>query len=351
MKKYRTEIVIERKQRLFISSRKMTRGWCTDCAGTVNWMRPGEAAIVTGISSREIYRLVEAGQIHFQETVTGCPQVCCNSLTETPATARAEARPQAEPSQAPKIKRKLPAFKPEPSAGTTSARVRRRYRADRTELDGEAFGRLLTVLDANWDEAGEKYLLLRQKLKMFFECRGCQAAGELADETINRVALRVKRGEEIHSGEPLPYFYGVARNVLREYSGCCERFFLPLEDTYPVLMRTDDPLRLAEQEHRRLEQDRMLESLEECLRELPPETRHLLLEYHRCERGCDRIRCRRELAERMGISVNALKIRVHRIRELLERQVLARLSPDTEPRLPGTVSKCLSEITNREAVA
>lgn len=176
MKKYRTEIVIERKQRLFISSRKMTRGWCADCAGTVNWMRPGEAAIVTGISSREIYRLVEAGQIHFQETVTGCPQVCCNSLTETPATARAEARPQAEPSQALKVKRKLPAFNPEPSAGTTSARVRR-YRADRTELDGEAFGRLLTVLDANWDEAGEKYLLLRQKLKMFLNAGAARLPG------------------------------------------------------------------------------------------------------------------------------------------------------------------------------
>lgn len=351
MKKHRTEIVIEKKQRLFIRSRKTARGWCADCAGTVNWMKPEEAATLTGISSREIYRLVETGQIHFQEIV-GCPQVCGHSLTGARAAKvmQAEFQAPAQPLPLRQVTRKFPALRPPLPPEPPSPRVRY-YRADRTALDSEAFARLLTLLDADWEQAGEKYLTLRRKLRMFFVYRGCQISEELADETINRVALRIKGGEMLRTAEPLLYFYGVARNVLREYVECCEHHFLALQDLHPVALSAGDPLRLAEQERARLEQEQMLEKLDECLRELPPETRRLLLEYHHCERGCDRIRCRRKMAERLGISVNALKIRVHRIRELLEQQVLARLSPDIEPRRSAIVGKCLSEITGREAVA
>jgi hypothetical protein len=46
----------------------------------------------------------------------------------------------------------------------------------------------------------------------------------------------------------------------------------------------------------------------------------LLIEYYKGEKG-DRIRHRKLLARQLGIPPNALRIRVHRIREKLERCV------------------------------
>ncbi|MCG3160284.1 MAG: hypothetical protein JMDDDDMK_01353 [Acidobacteria bacterium] len=188
------------------------------------------------------------------------------------------------------------------------------------EMTEEAFRALLARLDADWDRAGEKYAMLRQKLAKFFECRGCHTPADLADETINRVARRLAEGEEILADEPARYFYGVARNVLREYQESRARQSFSLDDLSLAEHPRHDPVEAQARIEFRGQHERRLEQLESCLEQLPPAHRDLLLAYYRGEQR-DRIEGRRELAERLGITVNALKIRVFRLRETLARRV------------------------------
>ena len=54
---------------------------CSECISPVQMMPVDAAAKVRGVSSRTIYRLVEAGKLHFQETPDGLPLVCVASLS------------------------------------------------------------------------------------------------------------------------------------------------------------------------------------------------------------------------------------------------------------------------------
>jgi DNA-directed RNA polymerase specialized sigma24 family protein len=58
------------------------------------------------------------------------------------------------------------------------------------------------------------------------------------------------------------------------------------------------------------------------MEQLPQGNRELVLEYYRDEKRA-KINHRKELAERMGIAPNALRIRAHRIRLTLQQCVRA----------------------------
>src|SRR5215475_7737610 len=75
-------------------------------------------------------------------------------------------------------------------------------------LTQEAFDKLLDSLGGDREQAGQKYLEIRNNLTRFFEWRGCSFPEDHADETINRIAKRVDEGEEILN--PAGYAMGVA---------------------------------------------------------------------------------------------------------------------------------------------
>ena len=56
------------------------RAWCPGCAAEVWMLRPGEAALLAGLSARAVYRLAEAGLVHFAETPDGLLLVCPSLL-------------------------------------------------------------------------------------------------------------------------------------------------------------------------------------------------------------------------------------------------------------------------------
>ncbi|HET9532865.1 MAG TPA: hypothetical protein VFQ92_21095, partial [Blastocatellia bacterium] len=56
------------------------------------------------------------------------------------------------------------------------------------------------------------------------------------------------------------------------------------------------------------------------LQRLSPDNRELILQYYDKEKGA-KIESRKQLAERLGISVNTLRMRALRIREYLQRCV------------------------------
>jgi len=54
--------------------------FCETCHSNAPLLTVMEAAQFAGTSSRAIFRLIEAGQLHFRETATGLSLVCFDSL-------------------------------------------------------------------------------------------------------------------------------------------------------------------------------------------------------------------------------------------------------------------------------
>ena len=65
------------------------------------------------------------------------------------------------------------------------------------------------------------------------------------------------------------------------------------------------------------DEELLLDCLEECIKKLTTRNRKLILEYYKDEKGA-KIDRRKELADRLGIATNALRIRAHRIRVNLQ---------------------------------
>jgi hypothetical protein len=80
-KKKRTEITIETDRVLIIKRPKgLVPGWCPKCAQQVEMVVPDQAAAITCVSTRTVYRWVEAEKIHFTENPDGLLLICLNSL-------------------------------------------------------------------------------------------------------------------------------------------------------------------------------------------------------------------------------------------------------------------------------
>ena len=82
----RTEITIETHRVLVIRHREeLLEGWCKQCGARVKLVTPEIAAKITGLSRRNVYRLIETGQVHFTESPASSPDdwvsVCLKSLT------------------------------------------------------------------------------------------------------------------------------------------------------------------------------------------------------------------------------------------------------------------------------
>jgi excisionase family DNA binding protein len=78
-----TEITVERSDVLVVrKSSRAVFAWCGQCAAEVRMCTPEEAATLARVSTRTIYRWVEAGKVHFTETVGGPLLICLNSLLE-----------------------------------------------------------------------------------------------------------------------------------------------------------------------------------------------------------------------------------------------------------------------------
>ena len=166
-------------------------------------------------------------------------------------------------------------------------------------LDGNEFEAMLAWLDSDRDRAGEKYETIRRGLIEVFRCRGCREPEDLADETMNRVAGKVTNLVVTYSGDPAHYFFGVAKNLLKEYYRRAARGEAPIIQP----PQPDD----LEERHR---------CLDECMEHLRADHRTLILEYFSLEKQ-QRIDNRKELGRGLNTTPHALRVRVFRIKEAL----------------------------------
>ena len=169
----------------------------------------------------------------------------------------------------------------------------------------QEFEKFLAWLDPDRDHAAAKHEEIRQRLCKLFVCRACPVAEELADETIDRVIAKIDGLAKTYVGDPRAYFYGVGRNVYLEWT---RRPSIPPPQPLPGTDPAGDDIEY--------------ESLEECLGRLPQKDRDLIVEYYQDEKQA-KIDHRKGLAERLGITLNTLRIRVYRIRARLEECILS----------------------------
>lgn len=181
-----------------------------------------------------------------------------------------------------------------------------RGKKDGNGLTPEEFEALLKQLHPDREKAAERYEDIRRRLIRLFEWRRCASPEDLADETINRAARRMAEGVELRSSDPYGYFCGIAHLLYKENlrRAIREQKVLESGEWSPASVEEEDET-----------SDRRLECLRQCLSLLPPDQRDLVLRYHQ---GENNIRNRKTLSEQMGIPMNALRIRVHRVRRKLE---------------------------------
>lgn len=185
-------------------------------------------------------------------------------------------------------------------------------------LTSGTFRRLLDWLDEGADSGGQKYLEMRRRLVTYFDRKNCPTPDELADETLNRVARRLDEEGVIEGEIPARYCYIMARFVFLEYLRGARRGDAPLEDA--GRRPGGDNLAGFEADDDRETKEKMLNCLERCTNELEPLSRETITRYYVGEERA-KIENRRALAEKLGITPNALSIRACRIRDKLEECV------------------------------
>jgi DNA-directed RNA polymerase specialized sigma24 family protein len=171
-------------------------------------------------------------------------------------------------------------------------------------LSQTEFDALLASLAPRRDLAGEKYEAVRRMLTRYFEWRHCVLPEDCADETIDRVARRLAGGERIRTADPISYFRGVARNVWLEWRKQDARkqpMIIPSAAEHPPHIEA---------------------CLERCLNTLPAEGRQLLEGYYLSGRS--------ELIARLGITPNAVRLRVFKEKQRLRICMARCLASDSE---------------------
>jgi hypothetical protein len=77
------ELTVERSEFFAAAkSREPTLFRCAPCGGPAPFVTPAEAARASGESLREVFRRIEAAEIHFFETPNGALLVCLESLNQ-----------------------------------------------------------------------------------------------------------------------------------------------------------------------------------------------------------------------------------------------------------------------------
>jgi hypothetical protein len=82
-----TEIIIETDEvLLFKKTSAPVVAWCSQCKAEREMFVPEVAAIIAHLSTREIYRLIEANRIHFTESADHALYVCLHQSSSSPTS-------------------------------------------------------------------------------------------------------------------------------------------------------------------------------------------------------------------------------------------------------------------------
>lgn len=180
-------------------------------------------------------------------------------------------------------------------------------------------GKLIARFDPNADKAKEKLVFIYGNLIGFFKKCGNLSAlpEEYAIETIFRAAQSLKDDQEIKNLSA--YIFKVAWNVLHETWREKKNRTTSLEE----ILVEGEPASYPDDEEERSWfrwKKRRLKLMQQCLEKRSSEERALLQQYVEAK-AQDAVEA---LAKRLQMSINTLRIQIHRIRKELKLCVKAR---------------------------
>ncbi|MBA3632691.1 MAG: hypothetical protein H0W58_07765 [Acidobacteria bacterium] len=178
------------------------------------------------------------------------------------------------------------------------------------KMTPEELDKLLNWLNPNRELAAAEFIRIRRILTNIFLTRGCINADELADETIDRVAAKIKEIETDFRGEKLIYFVSVLRYVYKESLRTNQN-----KNRAFGLIKTG--MEIDEFQSHKKSKTRRAECLEKCLKKLKRKHRRIILDYYQPTHGEEKITERKILAKKFSKSVNSLRVQAFRIKERL----------------------------------
>jgi RNA polymerase sigma factor (sigma-70 family) len=189
-------------------------------------------------------------------------------------------------------------------------------------LTKEKFDRLMEWLGKDSEASALKYEAIRRDLIRYFGRSLGADAEELADETINRVIEKLPQIVGSYTGDPKYLFFRYAQLTRLEHIRRLARREQPREDNYRTIGDLPDPRTFAKVKADAETGARDEACLIECLRKLRPEERRMFLLYYQ-EGNRLQLDWRRNLAAEAGISLNALRLQIHRQKERLYACIVA----------------------------
>jgi len=179
-------------------------------------------------------------------------------------------------------------------------------------MEEQSLGALLDLLG----ETPEAYSNLHRRLTHYFNLNTRTDPEGLADEVMNRLAS-VAANDVASIKSPAAFALGIARHVLQENIRAQLREAEAGRNWYTARSITDP------------DEETMLQTIDTCLSSLPTAKRELLRTYYEST-GRKKIEHHRQLAERLGITINTSRNRLMRARRELDDCVRKRLS-DVSP--------------------
>lgn len=171
----------------------------------------------------------------------------------------------------------------------------------------EELKQFLQWLDSDQSKAGLKYEQLRQRLILYFARRQCPTAEDLTDVVLDAAVQHFYKQNSLLLTKPLPYIFGIARNVCRRYFD--RQNLIDGETDWGRLLLSD-----YDEEHNYKE--RRSSCLLTCLRNLKEQDRRLFLLYYlKQTKTMDEYRL--GLAKKFGLTINGLRLKIMRLRDRL----------------------------------
>lgn len=164
----------------------------------------------------------------------------------------------------------------------------------------EEFEMFLAWLDSDREEAGRRLKVIQSRLIRIFISRGCIDAEALADEVVNRVAVRIEKVKTDYS-DPHGCCVGFVENVVREYLRDEQKksnTILPPPPRPAVELEREDTC------------------LNQCLERLATPERDLVVRYFYGEKRV-KIANRQKMASERMLTANALRIQAFKLRKKL----------------------------------
>jgi DNA-directed RNA polymerase specialized sigma24 family protein len=158
-------------------------------------------------------------------------------------------------------------------------------------IDDQDFDDFILRLDPACTDPKDGYKRLRFKLIKFFAWRRCDDPETLADETIARLAGQIIAKKAIRS--EWAFVFGIATNVFREYLRDKRR----QEKLENALTDVEIPPHQFD----------VNDCQSQCWNQLERKKQEILKKYYNEEH-------RDTLAESLGVTINALRLQIHRIK-------------------------------------